>query len=171
MDRAPDGPPSSERPAAADLRELGLFGGLGDDALQLFADRLRRIKLAQGDIVYREGDDARELYVVLRGEIELRKHVSPDADVQIATVRSGFSFGEICILDVQRRATTARALVPSRLLVVTVRDLDSLYRQDLKAYTMFILNVARDLCRRLRLASARIAELAAPMPKEDESRA
>jgi hypothetical protein len=42
--------------------------------------------------------------------------------------------------------------------VVTARDLDALYRRDLKAYTLLVLNVTRELARRLRLVDELVAD-------------
>jgi CRP/FNR family cyclic AMP-dependent transcriptional regulator len=159
MTAPPDSAPASERPGIDDLRELALFGGLNDDALLLLVGMLFRIHAAPGDVIFRHGDDARELYVILSGEVELCGHTKSGKEHRISTLTTGHSFGEICVLDVQRRATTARVLAPSRLLVLTSKDLDALYRHDIKAYTMFILNMCRELCRRLRVAGTEIAEL------------
>jgi CRP/FNR family transcriptional regulator, cyclic AMP receptor protein len=160
MDSSPDSAPASERPGINDLRQLAVFGGLNDDALLLLAGTLFRIHAQPGDVIFRCGDDARELFIVLNGEVELCGQTKGGKEHRIATLSPGQSFGEICVLDVQRRATTARVLAPSRLLVLSSKDLDVLYRHDLKAYTMFILNISRELCRRLRQASTNLAELA-----------
>jgi CRP-like cAMP-binding protein len=65
------------------------------------------------------------------------------------------------ILDVQPRSATVVALAPSRLLRVTSEALDGLYRRDLKAYSLIVLNVARELSRRLRVADALLADIVA----------
>ena len=41
-----------------------------------------------------------------------------------------------------------------------LEDLDRLYRNDLKSYALVVLNVARDLSRRLRVADGILAEVA-----------
>jgi hypothetical protein len=56
---------------------------------------------------------------------------------------------------------TRGALAACRLLRVTAGDLDALYRLDLKAYSLVVLNVAREMSRRLRVADGIIAELIA----------
>ena len=42
--------------------------------------------------------------------------------------------------------------------MVTARDLDALYRRDLKSYTLLVLNVTRELARRLRLVDELVAD-------------
>ena len=55
-----------------------------------------------------------------------------------------------------RVTATVRALAPSRLLRVSSADLDALYRHDLRSYAIIILNLARELSRRLRETKSRI---------------
>ena len=67
-------------------------------------------------------------------------------------------FGEMSMIDMQSRSATVRALAPSRLLKVTSEDMDALYRSDLKSYTLIVLNIARDLSRRLRVTDGILAD-------------
>jgi CRP-like cAMP-binding protein len=142
----------------AELREIGLFGALGDEALQHLASNLKILHRGSDEIIFREGDQAREFYVLLRGEVEVFKVLKRGAEARLATLSPGHWFGEMSVLDVQPRSAGVRALVPCRLLVVTARDLDALYRRDLKSYTLLVLNVARELARRLRLVDALVAD-------------
>jgi CRP-like cAMP-binding protein len=59
------------------------------------------------------------------------------------------------------RSATVRALAPSRLMRLSASDLDALYRRDVKAYSIIILNIAREMSRRLRVADGIIAEMMA----------
>jgi len=68
-------------------------------------------------------------------------------------------FGEMSIVDIQPRSATVRALAPSRLLRITAADLDALYRYDLRSYSLIVLNLARELSRRLRVADGILADL------------
>ena len=53
------------------------------------------------------------------------------------------------------------ALAPARLLRLAAEDLDALYRHDIKSYAIVVLNVARDLSRRLRVTDGILADIAA----------
>ena len=67
----------------------------------------------------------------------------------------------VALIDVQPRSATVRSVAPTRLLRMTSEDLDSLYRHDLKSYTLIILNIARDLSRRLRTTDGILADITA----------
>ena len=79
----------------------------------------------------------------------------------LALLGPGDWFGEMSIVDVQPRSATVRALAPGRLLRITAADLDALYRHDVKSYALIVLNIARELSRRLRVADGILADLIA----------
>ncbi|MEZ4310346.1 MAG: hypothetical protein R3F14_20080 [Polyangiaceae bacterium] len=61
----------SEAPDVERLREVGLFGGLNDAALEGLAHAHAIIDLGPGSSVFEEGEPGREMFVVLEGEIEM----------------------------------------------------------------------------------------------------
>lgn len=146
---------------AAELAEIGLFGALGEPILEHLAFTLRLATPGPGDVVFREGDTASEMYVVLHGEFEVLKSSKRGVEARVAMLGSGDWFGEMSILDVHARSATVRALAPSRLLVITAADLDAMYRRDVRSYALLVLNVARELSRRLRVADGILADLVA----------
>jgi CRP-like cAMP-binding protein len=143
------------------LREIGLFGALPEDVLLRLAQNLSVVEVDTGATLFREGEDGRAMYVVLRGEVEVCKKSQRGTDARVALLGPGDWFGEMSIVDVQPRSATIRALAPSSLLCITTADLDHLYRQDLKAYAIIVLNLARELSRRLRVADGVLADLIA----------
>ncbi len=139
----------------ATLREIGLFGALSDDVLGHLTGRLKTSRVAPGDEIFREGDGvAREMFVVLDGEMEVTKHARRGKDVRIAILGPGDWFGEMSMIDMQPRSATVRALAPSHLLRIASEDLDRLYRSDLRSYALIVLNIARGMSRRLRVVDA-----------------
>jgi CRP/FNR family transcriptional regulator, cyclic AMP receptor protein len=144
------------------LREIGLFGALNDDVLERLAGMLKTVRVTAGDTVFREGDgEAREMFVVVDGEMEVSKRSRRGRDTRIAILGPQDFFGEMSMIDMQTRSATVRALAPSRLLKLTSEDMDALYRADLKAYTLVVLNIARDMSRRLRVTDGILAEFTA----------
>lgn len=150
---------TSSKATVSELREVGLFGGLDDEALAGLADSLAVVDTPPGHVVFSEGDAGRDLYVVLSGELEVMKSSKSGQDARVALLGVRDWFGEMSLLDVQPRSATVRALAPTRLLYVTSKDLDLLYRRDLKAYSLVVLNLAREMSRRLRVADGIVAEL------------
>ena len=156
---------SSERPRVdtvdpAQLREIGLFGGLDDETLKVLCADIPIDRVMVGTRVVNEGDPAREMFVVLDGELEvLKKSPTNGAESRVAMLGPSGWFGEMSILDVQPRSASVRAIAPSRLLRISAESVDKLlYRRDLKSYSLFVMNIARELSRRLRVADGILAQ-------------
>jgi CRP/FNR family transcriptional regulator, cyclic AMP receptor protein len=148
-------------PTLERLREIGLFGGLEDSVLEQLCSALSVIELNSGATVFQEGDSGREMFVLLDGEMEVHKRSKRSHEARVALLGPGDWFGEMSILDIMPRSATVRVIAPSRLLRITAHDLDALYRRDVKSYSLVVLNIAREMSRRLRVADGILAELAA----------
>jgi len=155
--------PTAERLPATltELKNIGLFGALSDGVLEHLTSTLSVETPEAGQVLFREGDAATAMYVVISGEVEVLKRSRSGVDARVAVLGPSDWFGEMSIVDIQPRSATVRALAPSRLVRVTPSDLDTLYRHDLRAYAIVILNLARELSRRLRVADGIVADLVA----------
>jgi CRP/FNR family cyclic AMP-dependent transcriptional regulator len=151
---------------AAQLRDIGLFGALSDDVLEHLCKNLHERRVGAGEAVFREGDPAREMYVLLDGEVEVLKRSRRGRDQRVAILGPNDSFGEMSVIDMQARSATVRALAPSRVLRISTEDMDALYRYDLKSYALIVLNLARDLSRRLRVTDGILADFTASVLDE-----
>jgi CRP/FNR family cyclic AMP-dependent transcriptional regulator len=141
------------------LREVGLFGALSDEVIEKLTGTLKTVRAAPGDTIFREGDmGAREMYVVIEGEMEVSKRSRRGRETRVAILGPMDCFGEMSMIDMQARSATVRALAPSRLLMITSEDMDSLYRADMKSYALIVLNIARDMSRRLRVTDGLLAD-------------
>jgi CRP-like cAMP-binding protein len=150
----------------AQLREVGLFGALSDEVLEHLAATLRTRRVAPGEVVFKEGDPGREMFVLLDGEMEIIKRSRRGRDQRVAILGPCDCFGEMSIIDMQPRSASVRALAPSRVLRMSTEDMDALYRHDLKSYTLIVLNIARDLSRRLRVTDGLLADFTASVLDE-----
>jgi CRP-like cAMP-binding protein len=144
-----------------ELKSVGLFGALNDDILKHLTGLLQVETPEAGQTLFREGEAATAMYVVISGEVEVLKRSRTGVEARVAVLGPGDWFGEMSIVDIQPRSATVRALAPGRLIRITTADLDSLYRHDLRSYAIVVLNLARELSRRLRVADGIVADLVA----------
>ncbi len=152
---------------AAMLGDIGLFGGMNDTTLESLAKDLPSVIAQAGEAVVEEGDTASEMYIVISGELEVVKHGRSAGEVRVALFGPGDWFGEMAILDVEPRSATVRAVAPSVLLKMTAKDVERLlYRTDMKQYSLLIMNVARELSRRLRVADGILAQFVTAVTDE-----
>jgi CRP-like cAMP-binding protein len=141
------------------LTDIGLFGGLSKKTLETLAASLPTSRVEAGDMVVAEGDQSTQMFVVIAGELEVIKKGESGGDVRVAVLGSGDWFGEMSIIDVQPRSASVRAVAPTLVLSITADHVENLlYRQDVKDYALFIMNIARELSRRLRVADGILAQ-------------
>jgi CRP-like cAMP-binding protein len=141
------------------IAKVPIFAAMPEPALRHLARLAHRVDFDGPATIFREGEPAREMVVVLRGELEVRKRGRDGGDARIATLRPGDVAGEMALVDIQPRSAAVRALGAASLVVLTHSDLAALYREDAHAYTIFIMNVAREISRRLRRVDGLLANL------------
>lgn len=140
------------------LRASRLFSGVSDATLDVLARELKCEMAGPGQMLIAEGELAAHMFVVLSGEVEVLHKGGLDHDVRVALLGPGDWVGEMAILDVQPRSASVRALASSALLRVTAADVRRLlYEPALDQYALLVMNIARELSRRLRVADRVIA--------------
>lgn len=152
---------ATPRLSVQELRNIGLFGALNEEVLVHLAEVLTVDLPEAGETLFREGEAANAMFVVVGGEMEVLKRSRSGIDARVAVLGPGDWFGEMSIVDIQPRSATVRALAPGRLVRITPADLDALYRFDVRSYAIIVLNLARELSRRLRVADGILADLIA----------
>lgn len=145
------------QPTSQDLQALPLFGGIGPDALARFAERCEVVSVPAGQVIFTEGEAARSLYVVHAGQLEIVKHC-PRGEMCLGTVMPGECVGEMSFIDMQPRSATVRSAVPSTLWVWAYASIHERYCTDLKCAMLLVMNIARELSRRLRRADDLLVE-------------
>ncbi|WP_407530735.1 Crp/Fnr family transcriptional regulator [Methylobacterium oryzisoli] len=141
------------------LVETPFFGGLSDASLDLLVAKLVERHVEAGTTVITEGEPGRSMYVVHSGELAVSKRCASGGTIALNRLGPGDFFGEMTLIEVQHRSATLVAQSRVTLYELTARDLYAYYKADVHAYAMVLQNINRELCRRLRHADERIAEL------------
>lgn len=135
------------------LRRYSMFGGLTPETFETLRPFIHVEQYNAGDHVVEEGDVNDRVYFICDGSVEVLKHLSgkgPQECRRITVMETGDTFGEMELIDVQPCAATVRALKPTRTITLSNHDLYRVSKTDLKTYTLLIMNLARELSRRIR---------------------
>jgi len=74
-------------------------------------------------------------------------------------LKVGDCVGEMALIDIQPRSATARAVGQATLYVLDLAEIGKLYTSDVEAYALLVLNISREISRRLRVADEVLANM------------
>jgi CRP/FNR family cyclic AMP-dependent transcriptional regulator len=141
------------------------FGGLSGASLDLLVSMLVERRFDVGAAVVAEGEPGRSMFIVHSGELVVSKLGDSRRVIRMAGLAPGDFFGEMTLIEMQNRSATVVTESPTVLYELTARNLYTYYKADIHAYVMVMQNINRELCRRLRRADSRIAELTDASPE------
>ncbi|HEY2900145.1 MAG TPA: cyclic nucleotide-binding domain-containing protein [Polyangia bacterium] len=139
------------------LGRVPIFAGLAEQHLDWIIAAGTLGEVASGERVVSEGEPAKSLFVVCQGELEVCKCGSHGAEIRLAVLRAGDCVGEMSLIDIQPRSATVRALTPTVLFCLSHAQIARLYHSHSDVYLMLVLNIAREISRRLRVADQALA--------------
>lgn len=129
------------------LKDLRIFRGLGEGELRRVARLFSQKLMRPGEVVFEEGSQGQELYVVERGEIEIR---NKEQTKLLGTIKSGAVLGEIAFLNGEPRTASAVSKSASIVRVIIRSDFDRLIQREIHLGLIFFQNVALDLADKLK---------------------
>ncbi|HKS36064.1 MAG TPA: cyclic nucleotide-binding domain-containing protein [Verrucomicrobiae bacterium] len=132
------------------LRDVTIFAGLDDSALALLMERARKTIAPAGTVIVREGEPGNHLYLIASGSVRVCKRFDRAEEVELARLRVGDFFGEMCILETLPRTATVLTGSDAILYALPSVAFYDLFEKRPDQYGILILNIARDVSRRLR---------------------
>jgi CRP-like cAMP-binding protein len=141
------------------VADIPIFRGLPEEVVTRIADACRVVELAPGAELMKEGELAHGMFVVRAGELEVCKRGRNGHDFCLATLKPGDCVGEMALIDIQPRSASARALTPVTMYVIGQAEIARLCARDLQSYALLVLNIAREISRRLRVADQVLVDM------------
>jgi CRP-like cAMP-binding protein len=137
--------PSTEK--AKVFLEQGLTG----KELTTLATFSRERRYESGMHVFEEGDEGREMYVVLEGKVLISKFIPGAGEEALAILERGDFFGEMSLIDGELRSADARAHGgPLTVLALDQATLQEMLALDAQASLDFLKLLCRLVAKRLR---------------------
>ena len=140
------------------LRRAPIFGGLEGRSLQSVINVLKPLTVPAGQPIFSEGELGRTMYLLHKGEVEVRGKSQGGRLVPIVRLGPGECFGEMALVELQPRSATVVTTRRTSLYSLTNLDLWKLFQEDNYAYVIVLQNICRLLSRRLRKADSRICD-------------
>jgi CRP-like cAMP-binding protein len=128
------------------LAGVELFRAFSPEAFGEVASAAMVRSLRRGDVLFAEGEESSELFVVEKGRIAIANRSLDGRESVLALMEPGDVFGEMGLFDGVGRSAHARALEPSRVLAVAYAPL----RQIFERKPDLLWGVVEMMARRLR---------------------
>lgn len=128
------------------LRDVPVFHSVDDAGLDRLQESFHQIALAEGARLFEKGDGGDRVFVLLSGRLVAHRLSTGGRNVVLSIFRPGSLFGEMAVLEDQPRSLSVYAETDCRLLQMPTLK----FRENLLAQPIIALNLATELCRRLR---------------------
>ncbi len=130
------------------LGKISILAGLTDSQLYTLFRLLRKITYKANEVVFEQGDQPSHIYIVKKGRVKLVVW-KDQVPYELAAFEEGNCFGEASVIGIQPHKGTAIAAIDTELIVFSRDALLSIYKSDKELFGILILNIAREVCRRL----------------------
>jgi CRP/FNR family cyclic AMP-dependent transcriptional regulator len=135
------------------LRRVPVFSTLSGEELERVARVAVARRFAAGEVVFKEGDEGRTCYIVRSGRARaIREHPDGRA-ITLAHFEPGDIFGEMAMLDGERRSATVETTVGTEAIAIMSADMHRLLRE----YPDISVKLIVALGQRLRNTNERLA--------------
>jgi CRP/FNR family transcriptional regulator, cyclic AMP receptor protein len=155
------------------LKQIPIFEEIRED--EDFMRRLTGIcrsrKYHKGESIINEGDLGSEMYIVYTGAVEIKKRTRAGDDYTVVILKAEFNvfFGELALIDDDKRSATVIATEDSEFLVISKEDFVRLGDENPSIGLPVTRAIAKILASRLRKTTVDMLTLFDALVSEIES--
>lgn len=145
-------------PVFSILENISFLGGLTEVNRKLVFRFFETASFAAGEFVARKGEKPTHIYIIRKGVIGLVLE-NEASSVSKRVFVEGDSFGEAALLSLVNNSASFRADQDTDVIALSRKSLNELRKVDSDVFTQLILNIARDLARKLQYTDEMLLRL------------
>ncbi|HEX2958572.1 MAG TPA: cyclic nucleotide-binding domain-containing protein [Chitinispirillaceae bacterium] len=130
------------------LKNVTVFSGLNDESLKLICEKCEVLDFDSGTVIIEENTPATEIYILLKGSVAIVLGLREEP-FELLRFGCGNCLGEASVIGIQKHSASAITVEKSTLLVLSRSILMEIFEIDKALFSLLILNIARELARRL----------------------
>jgi CRP-like cAMP-binding protein len=134
------------------LQKYSLFGGLDAEQVELILPLMIQETFGPDELIITEGKPNDKIYFLIEGTVAVTKN-----NIALSRFGEGEEFGEIEVLDVMPSVASIKSISNVKVMSISNKALRDIYKIDVKIFSLIIMNLARDLSRRLRRMDEKLA--------------
>ena len=132
------------------LSKIALWGGMSDEQRSKIFKHLEVGIFKKDEYIFHRGDHPSHIYIVKTGKVDL--FISErEAVVEKETLTVGGCFGVAALMAMETHMGTAIASEDSEVMVLSRQSLLELRHEDIHLFAFLMMNIAREIARRLKL--------------------
>ena len=132
------------------LKDLDIFDGLSERELELLTGIAETVELPKGSIIFKEHDEANNLFILLHGNIAIQFEVGHHRDAVVHSVGAGQAFGWSALIQPYKFTATAKCINASKLVTISRVKLRDLMEDDCHLGFVIMEKLAETVSERLR---------------------
>ncbi len=126
MSRVGEHAPEQAQEILAKLKQIPIFQEIAEneDHLQRLLQICRLKKVRRGEMIIKEGEVGDEMFIVYSGAVEIKKETRAGDSYTVVILKAEYNvfFGELALVDDDKRSATVVATENSEFLVITKED-------------------------------------------------
>ena len=130
------------------LSNVTIFSGFSSDELKRVCKNCALYEARIGEVILEEGTPATEILILLKGLVTIVLNLEEDP-IEIMEFGPGSCIGEASVIGIQTHSASAVVIEDATLMVLPRQVLMDLFEEDKALFSLLILNIARELARRL----------------------
>ena len=135
------------------LSKISFLGGISDVQREEIFRLLEVGSFAKGECISQRGEEPSHIYIIKKGRIDLLITVD-GVTAKKREFNVGDCFGEAAMLSMINNSATFVAAEDSELIMLSRRAFNRLRREDLDVFCILMMNLARELARKLQFTDA-----------------
>ena len=142
--------PTEKTDLKMSLRSIPLFESLRKRDISLLLNIIHGRNYLSGEYIFYQGDPGIGLYVIREGEVQISRSGTNGMEINLATFKKGDFFGELALVDGEKRSASAIAKTDVKAVVIFKPDLDEFIEKYPKKGIKILKGISNIIARRLR---------------------
>jgi CRP/FNR family transcriptional regulator, cyclic AMP receptor protein len=132
------------------MKEIPPFVSLPKKSLKALLQIVHHRNFISGENIFYQGDPGLGLYIILEGEVSIQYFSPKGKKVTLANFTTGDFFGELALLDGEKRSASALASTDCKIAIIFKPDLDEYIIKNPKEGISILHGISKIIITRLR---------------------
>ena len=158
--------PTEETDLKNSLKSIPLFKELTKRDLSYLINIIHNRTFVPGEFIFNQGDPGIGLYLIREGEVEIERENEHYEKKNLATFSKGDFFGELALVDGEKRSASAIAKTACKIAVIFKPDLDEFIEKYPRKGIKILTGISSIIALRLRKLNEDYFNLQYNLPEE-----